>query len=332
VFSKVQLFRKGVGLGSLFATALAISFLDPSSWGDHWSKGTLGELLTAKSGARANLAFVQALVCVVLALLTPQAKFWKRSQESDLRFQIATRACDRIRLYLVVLFFFWALYYLATGAVLLLHKQTGLPARAFLITLSTTTSLILYWLYLEMSELTQEEAIQETGVSTSSTPTSSDFAPHPPTRELTSYKAISVGIFVLASGFCWLGAAISEPKVVDAVDLGVALFSGVGLCLVVGRLGSKLLDPGPVTLSLLYLYAVIQLGAAYFSTDDVASVMVTTLALPLKLLFWLVCVWAFTSGVLGEYVYELRLLIEHVGRYRAGAGAHVWQSLDEHID
>ena len=90
------------------------------------------------------------------------------------------------------------------------------------------------------------------------------------------------------------------------------------MALVVGRFESKYLDPGPAVIGVLYLYAVIQPAAAAFD-QPVVQFIATTVALPLKTLFWLVCVWAFTTGIMAEYVQELRLLIEQMAT-RRGTG------------
>jgi hypothetical protein len=74
-------------------------------------------------------------------------------------------------------------------------------------------------------------------------------------------------------------------------------------------LGSKIIDPGSLTLGLLYFYAVIQPTAATFHASPTAHLFATTVALPLKVLLWLVFVWAFTTGVLSEYVHEIRVLL-----------------------
>jgi hypothetical protein len=46
-------------------------------------------------------------------------------------------------------------------------------------------------------------------------------------------------------------------------------------------------------LGLLYFYAVIQPMAAAFPDNPAVHLLATTVALPLKVLLWLVCVWAF---------------------------------------
>jgi hypothetical protein len=126
-------------------------------------------------------------------------------------------------------------------------------------------------------------------------------------------------VYIILVAVAWYGYARRFEKVIDAVDLVVASLSGIGLCFVVGRFADKLLNPGALTLVFLYLYAVIQLGAAVIAKEPIVHLVITTIALPLKILLWLVCVWAFTTGILGEYVYEMRIIIERVDAARAKA-------------
>lgn len=319
-----QQLRKAAGVGSLIAAAIAISFLDPTSWPRRWWDGTLNGLMDDKTDQRAMLAFVQAAACFLLALLTPRASIPRRQPLHDqLRRDIAATVCRRVQLILIALFSFWSLYYAVTGLALLGQSGKLEPAdRAFIITLSSITSLLLYWLYLELAELTVEGQTRE-----QITPVPGGAALSDPTRrDINVLMIAATGLLLLIVGLSWYGfaklstGAKEYEKVLDAMDLAVACFSGVGLCLVVGRFGSKHLDPGPVTLFGLYFYAVIQPGAAMFGKDPLVHLAVTTLALPLKVLLWLVCVWAFTTGVLGEYVYELRLLVERVEERRSRVG------------
>jgi hypothetical protein len=83
---------------------------------------------------------------------------------------------------------------------------------------------------------------------------------------------------------------------------------GIGQCLLVGRIGSKMLDPGSLVLGVLYFYACIQPVSIFFGDETVAYIA-TTMALPLKALLYFVLVWAFTSGRLFEYVQQIRRLL-----------------------
>ena len=231
-----------------------------------------------KKFERANLAFVQAGVSLLLALITPRADLPARLPTSGERVAIARKACHRITHLLKIVFCLWAAYYAITGLALL--SASSLVDRPFLITLSGLTSLFIFWLYLEIGEITIESKGQNV------------------TRfDASAYQIAAVGLFLFLVALAWYAYAKTAYdktflKVLDTVDLAVAILSGVGLCFVVGRFADKYLNPGAVTLFFLYLYAVIQLGAAVMSENSVVHLGVTTIALPLKILLWLVCVWA----------------------------------------
>lgn len=294
----IQTLRKSVGIGGLIALAVAISYLEPGTWLTRWADDTLESLLEEKSSERATIAFVQAFVCLVLAVMAPKAKLPSKFLGSEDRAQIAMRSCRRIRELLAIVFFLWSAYYAITGFGLLYAAQ--LVDRPFLITLSGLTSLIIFCLYLEMGEIT----IDGDGLKTRY-------------GDVLTYRVMGVGIFLLLIAVTWYGYARNDVKMLDLMDMAVAALSGIGLCFVVGRFADKLLNPGAVTLFFLYLYAVIQLGAAVMAEKPVVHLIVTTLAMPLKILLWLVCVWAFTTGILGEYVHEIRSLIERVEKARS---------------
>jgi hypothetical protein len=296
---------KAVGVGGLVATAIAIHYLEPGRWPALWfTPGGLEKFLTEKLLERANLAFVQALVCLLLAALTPKTILpVALLKKNKARVDIARRACFRIRRLVVFLFSLWSAYYVITGLKFLsaYHGHpTDLVDRAFLITLSGLTSICLFWLYLEIGEITIEK--------------SSDDQPH---LDASVYKTMAVGFFITVMSVLWYGFATGNEVVIGAIDLIVACLSGIGLCFVVGRFADKLINPGALALFFLYLYAVIQLGAAIMQKEPVVHLVITTMALPLKLLLWLVCVWAFTTGILGEYLYEMRILIERVDALRS---------------
>lgn len=303
--SALQKLLKAVGLGGLIATAIAIHYLEPAKWPALWlTPHGFENLLGEKLLERADLAFVQALVCLVLAALVPKTSLplalLKKNKD---RVDIARRACFRIRRLVVILFYLWSSYYIVTGIKFLTELQghpTGMVGRSFLITLSGLTSLCLFWLYLEIGEITIEKSSLDR-----------------PSPDASMYKTMAVGFYILLVVVVWYGFAIQNETVIAAIDLLVACLSGIGLCFIVGRFSDKLINPGPVTLFFLYLYAVIQLGAAIMDEKPVVHLVVTTMAMPLKLWLWLVCVWAFTTGILGEYLYEMRVLIERVDAQRS---------------
>jgi hypothetical protein len=155
-FSTLNKLSKAVGIGGLIFSAIAIGYLEPTSWPEKWWNGGLDILLEAKSEQRANLAFAQALASLLLAIMTPNATLPARFPNIDDRAAIARRACSRIKHLVIIVFCLWAAYYVITGISLLGSKH--FIDRPFLITLSGLTALCLFWLYLEMGEITIESA------------------------------------------------------------------------------------------------------------------------------------------------------------------------------
>lgn len=303
--STVERLRKAAGIGVILASAFAISSLNPKEWISKWIDGSLDHCyFDDLAPQRGYLALVQAIACLILACATPAPKVPKHIQKQEShRRTIAHRSCRRIQACIVLVFFLWTLYYAVTAVRLLFEVPPESAAQPFLTSLSVLTSLVLFWIYVEMGQVT----IEPETISPESRP-----------ANVAPVQLMGIGLAIVVIGLAWFGFATNVPKLSGAVDTVVASLSGVGLCLVVGRLGSKHLDPGPLTLSLLYFYAVIQLGAGAFETSPAVHLVVTTVALPLKVLLWLVCVWAFTTGIMAEYVYELRVLIERIEKKRKG--------------
>lgn len=127
------------------------------------------------------------------------------------------------------------------------------------------------------------------------------------------HKILFTGFAIVLITLSILSFYFHRPTVGFIVTIIVACLSGVTLALVVGRLGSMYINPGTATLFLLYLYVVIQPFAALFERP-IVSFIVTSAAVPLKILLWLVFVWAFTTGKLWEYVQGVRQFLQRQGR------------------
>lgn len=127
------------------------------------------------------------------------------------------------------------------------------------------------------------------------------------------HKIVFSGLAIVLITLSILSFYFGRPTVGFVVAVIVACLSGVTLALVVGRLGSMYIYPGTATLFLLYLYVVIQPFAALFERP-IVSFIVTSFALPLKILLWLVFVWAFTTGKLWEYVQGVREFLQRQDR------------------
>jgi hypothetical protein len=318
-FSTMLDLRKVVGIGVLIAAAFSIRELEPQKWFALRPDELKTFLEVDKASARANLALIQAAACFLLALLTPGHRLPKslsRKGTDQLKDGTAEKACIRIQLLVTATFLAWTLYYLITGLSLKLESSPF--DHAISVTLNTVPSVLLFWLYLELAEITvdatnldrTERKIDEGEVAEpqrdENLTVGSDVAP---TTHLAFHRVISTGVFVIITVPVWIASNRKGPNaefVRDAFDMLSSCLNGVAIALVVGRLGSRILDLGSITLGLLYFYAVIQPTAPTFHNNPIAHVIATTVALPLKVLLWLVFVWAYTTGILAQYVRELR--------------------------
>jgi hypothetical protein len=313
-FSTGQRLRKAVGIGVILAAAISIKNLDPQTW-PTLRPDQLDRFLEGLSPHRASLSFVQAAACFLLALLTPKpsiSTFAHRKGIDQLDRTTAKEACKRIQLFVVAAYLAWSLYYLVTGLALVLSPSQF--DQAISVTLNTVPSILLFWLYLELAEFTVD-APNLTG--TKRKPSEgevmeSSTVDDPHTTDAAFHRVISLGVFALTIVPIWYAAIRNDENaafIINIFDVISSCLNGVALALVVGRLGSKIIDPGSITLGLLYFYAVIQPTAATFHVSPAAQLIATTVALPLKVLLWLVFIWAFTTGILSEYVREMRVLL-----------------------
>jgi hypothetical protein len=300
--STVQRLRRTVGFGFIILTAVSITV-------HLWINNEPGAVGPKQ---RAALAFIQAAACFLLALLTPKASISalarrKGINESDLA--TARIACKRIQIFVVAAYLAWAIYYLITGLSLYYLPDKALLTlfdRTFLVTFNTLPSLLLFWLYIELAEFTVDEPYPrdaerkiKTGVVNVSARS----------NNAAFLRVFSIGVFALTIAPVWYAFGSGKEEIISAFDGIASCLNGVTLALVVGRLGSKRVDPGSLTLGLLYFYAVIQPTAASFYNNSGVQLLATTIALPLKALLWLVFVWAFTTGTLSEYVHDIRVLL-----------------------
>ncbi len=311
VFSlRAQARYKVVGVIALALAGGAVGLLEPAQWLSLGLDEIEARLETLRP-ARATLMFLQATVCLVLALFTPKANpagLRLSVRIPPERRRVTEKACRRIQLNLVAVFLFWSVHYLVMG--LSLQNQPNEFDSAFITTLSSVTALLVFWLYLELAEITIAEQPADR-------PRQKGLlgAAHEPLFS----RFVSTGIVLLFVVPAWFGYGKTLPSLIRVAETGIGMLSGVALALVVGGLGSKHLNPGPGTIGVLYVYAIMQPAAGSFD-DPVIQLFATTLALPLKIVLWLVCVWAFTTGVLAEYAYEERTLIEKMDSRRAPAG------------
>jgi hypothetical protein len=303
-FSTVSRLRKLVGVGAILAAAVSIRNLEPHTWAGK-SLADLQHLIETHASDRANLAFIQAAACFFLALLTPKPSLSileRRKNIDQDKLLTAGKACGRILILVMAIYYAWSVYYLITG-LSLLQPQTRID-EATSVSLNTLPSLLLFWLYIELAELTVDVPVQRKvrrrkPVSTE-TISSGNAAFH---------RVFSVAVFALIITPVWYACGKGKDDTIFAFNVISSCLNGVALALVVGRLGSKVIDPGSITLGMLYFYAVIQATAPTFPHNVVGHLLATTVALPLKVLLWLVFVWAFTTGIISEYVYDIRVLL-----------------------
>jgi hypothetical protein len=309
-FSTMQKMRKAVGIGAILAAAFSIRALKPQTWAGQSLKD-LGDFIAANPQPRANLAFIQAATCFLLALLTPRgslSRLQRRKNIDSSDISTAIRACNRINLFVRAIYLTWSVYYLVTGLFLTGQPSGGaqetLFDRTVFISLNTLPSLVLFWLYVELAEFTVDTPTQEKKKRRKIIPIETT-----PSIDAAVPRILSLGVFAIIIVPLWYAFGSNREGTVFVLDVVSSCLNGVALALVVGRLGSKYIDPGSLTLGLLYFYAVIQPTAATFPNVVIGHLLATTVALPLKVLLWLVIVWAFTTGILAEYVLSIRVLL-----------------------
>jgi hypothetical protein len=303
-FSTVFSLRKAVGIGVLLAAAISIKNLEPHTWAGK-SLVDLQHLIESHASDRAYLAFIQAAACFLLALLTPKPSLFTlegRENIDQAKLSTARKACKRIQIFVMIIFYAWSIYYLISG--LSLQNTHTLFDDAISISLNTLPSLLLFWLYIELAEFTVDVPIQRKVRRRNRNPIEVSSS-----NNATFHRVFSVAVFAIIIIPVWYAYGKNQEGTILVFSVISACLNGVALALVVGRLGSKCIDPGSITLGLLYFYAVIQTTAPTFAVNVVGHLLATTVALPLKVLLWLVIVWAFTTGIISEYVYDIRVLL-----------------------
>lgn len=289
-----------ISAGTFFSWIGALGMLAykhrPSSFND------INAIDAALKGATTFLGFLallHAAICFLLAVMTPRPLHNQSENQKENYITIA--AYKRIQITVLFLYIFLGLYYTITAILTFQDDRFSLGIWGGIFEIFTAT--IIFFLYIELSEVTVQEKVN-------STSEANQKAKDNPLSDAYRHRIIFAGFaaaLILLSIFFSRNSSPQAVKVI--VRTIVACLSGVTLALVVGRLGSIYLNPGTATLSLLYLYAVIQPFAGLFEKPTVHFVM-TSIALPLKVLLWLVFVWAFTSGKLWEYVQIIRRFLE----------------------
>lgn len=248
---------------------------------------------------RGILASLHAAICFLLTVMTPKPI---PNPNEELPYNYLTvEASKRIQVRVLFLYIFLGLYYTVDAFFTFQGNFSSLKHWGGVF--ETFTAILIFFLYVELSELTVAQ--KEDSASGTSPIVKVNIS-----SDAYRHRIIFVGLAAPLIMLNILSSYYSSPAVLQVtVRTIVACLSGITLALVVGRLGSIYINPGTTTLSLLYMYAVLQPFAGLFQYETVHFI-VTGLALPLKVLLWLVFVWAFTSGKLWEYVREIRDFLE----------------------
>lgn len=270
---------------------------------------------------RAILALFQAIACYLLALIISDTKPQLRTSRIPERREWAEeiRACKVIQQRLVWIYYAFSFYYAVTWLRLLSHNPHNHKPQAFdvfLMTLNSVQGGLLFLLYLDLAE--PKASANVLSVSESDLYLMLDM----PSGETASEKgnlyaagfqrAVCVGVFaiiVVPAWYCYF-----QTTSIPGFEIASACLTGVALALVIGRLGlleswtfkgAQRIGPGALAMGFLYFYAVIQPVAASFAENPRIQVLATTAALPLKVLLWLVGIWALNTGILAEYVHGI---------------------------
>ena len=88
----------------------------------------------------------------------------------------------------------------------------------------------------------------------------------------------------------------------------VGIFGGIAMALWVGRLDSKFLMTPFLSILALYFYAILQVTWFVYQYEDEKIIIITGLAMFLKVVIYLTCSWLMESGKLLYFSEEMRLL------------------------
>ncbi len=255
------------------------------------------------SNYRKLLLLLHMISCFILAVATPKPhkeanNYITEKASNRIHKMVISLYCSLGILYLVLTFFvFGAPTELPETDNLMIRWHTA--SMAWESSFEILTATLIFFLYVELSDITVE---------TGKTGKNLDINENPQShaqRDRIIFVWFAIALFVLNI----LSYFFPQEFVQGFVKIIVACLSGVTLSMVIGRLGSLYINPGTATLFFLYLYAVIQPFAAFFPSPTFLFIA-TSIALPLKILLWLVFVWAFTSGKLWEYIQEIRQILE----------------------
>ena len=256
-------------------------------------------------GLRIALFAFQMLVCMVLLFLIPKPR---ADQNISRRAAAATEQFIEAweRLWLC-----WVLLYLVfcakeTCAIIAPAAATSPYWSCGLNLANNLQTMVLVMVYLVIAKSTVD--------------------PNRTTSRLPWNRGIALLAFATALHLLATVAAVYVPvasalrAIIDfaviCIPWASAIASGLAMALVVGRLDSKFANPPTWAVTLLYLYALIQVLWERFGQDPVVEIVVISAALMLKCLLFLVVAWMLQSGVLFFYLDRLAYLITNVENER----------------
>lgn len=125
---------------------------------------------------------------------------------------------------------------------------------------------------------------------------------------------------VMVFGSAWQKHVVISP---EAFEWGrkifmwsSGLFAGIAMALVVGRFNSKNIDPPTWTVTLFYIYALIQVPWGAFEESTVLEPIIVLAALLLKCLLFLFVSWLLETGILFFFVDRVAFLIKNSRKAR----------------
>ncbi|MBI1803375.1 MAG: hypothetical protein HY033_09015 [Ignavibacteriae bacterium] len=247
----------------------------------------------------AGVHLIQIAVCFLLIALTPRPTESK-SATSFRNKPITLKACLRVRWSVRVVFSIWILYYLGACIADLQYESSDNLRYALSTMFDIWSGTALIWLYLELSCITVNPYT-----------TSIEYQSH---FDGEWHRMLSIIIAICVTAAAWIIAYASSDTLPlwnnesarQILTFLTSSLAGIAFALVVSCLSRLMLDPGPAFLGIMYFYAMIQLTAVMFGTQKWVYVAATTVALPLKVIFWLIFVWQFETGRMWNYLRDYR--------------------------
>jgi hypothetical protein len=265
-------------------------------------------------GFRIALFGFQMLVCMVLLFLIPKPRTDKNiSRRAAAATEQFTEAWERLWLCWVLLYL---VYCARETCAIIAPSAAASPFWSCGLNLANNLqTMVLVMVYLVIAKSTVD-----TNRATSRLPWSRGIA----------LLAFATALHLMATvAALYVPAASALRPIIDLAVICIpwvsAIASGLSMALVVGRLDSKFSDPPTWAVTLLYLYALIQVLWERFGQDPVVENVVISAALMFKCLLFLIVAWMLQSGVLFFYLDRLAYLITNVENEREKYLSTLWR-------